>query len=144
MQKTIITKHKNITRDWFLVDAKSEILGRLASKIAYMLMGKHKASYYPGMDSGDYIIIINSDKIRLTGNKCKQKIYYRHSGYMGGLKKTSFADKIKKNKSREIIYHAVKGMLPKNRLGRKMIKKLKISQGADHIFLSQKPKSIAL
>merc|ERR1711976_179960 len=121
-------------REWFLVDAKSEILGRLASKIAYMLMGKHKASYYPGMDSGDYIIIINSDKIRLTGNKCKQKIYYRHSGYMGGLKKTS----------REIIYHAVKGMLPKNRLGRKMIKKLKISQGADHIFLSQKPKSIAL
>jgi len=144
MQKTIITKHKNITRDWFLVDAKNEILGRLASKIACLLMGKHKASYYPGMDLGDYIIIINSDQVRLTGNKSKQKIYYRHSGYMGGLKKASFSEKMRQNKSREVIYLAIKGMLPKNRLGRKMIKKLKISQGQHHVFISQQPKSIIL
>merc|ERR1711990_1234156 len=96
------------------------------------------------MDLGDYIIIINSDKVRLTGKKYKDKIYYRHSGYMGGLKQTSFIEKIKNNKSREIIYDAVKGMLPKNKLGRKMIKKLKISEGENHIFIAQQPRNIIL
>jgi large subunit ribosomal protein L13 len=144
MQKTIITKHKNIKREWFLIDAENEILGRLASKIAYILMGKHKAEYYPGMDLGDYIIIINSEKVRLTGDKYKKKIYYRHSGYMGGLKKESFMDKMRKNKSREILYDAIKGMLPKNKLGRKMIKKLKISEGNKNVFIAQKPKRIIL
>jgi large subunit ribosomal protein L13 len=144
MQKTIITKQKNIKREWFLIDAKDKILGRLASKIAHILMGKHKAEYYQGMDLGDYIIIINSEKVRLTGNKYKNKIYYKHSGYMGGLKKASFMDKMRKNKSREILYDAIKGMLPRNRLGRKMIKKLKISEGKDHTFVAQKPKNIIL
>merc|ERR1712203_698704 len=96
MQKTIIIKQKDVKRDWFLIDAQNQILGRLASKIAHILMGKHKPHYYPGMDLGDYIIIINSEKIQLTGNKYKDKIYYRHSGYMGGLKKASFMEKIKK------------------------------------------------
>ena len=90
MQKTNIIKNKLIKREWFLIDAENKILGRLASKIAHILMGKHKTEYYPGMDLGDYIIIINSEKIRLTGNKYKNKIYYRHSGYMGGLKQSSF------------------------------------------------------
>jgi large subunit ribosomal protein L13 len=144
MQKTITVKHKNIKREWFLIDAKDEILGRLASKIAHVLMGKHKAEYYPGMDLGDYIIIVNSEKVRLTGNKYKDKIYYRHSGYMGGLKKASFMEKMKNNKSREILYDAIKGMLPKNKLGRKMIKKLKLSEGDNHIFTAQKPKTIVL
>ena len=144
MQKTIITKHKDIKRDWFLIDAKDEILGRLASKISQMLMGKHKAQYYPGMDLGDYIIVMNTNKIRLTGNKRKNKIYYRHSGYMGGLKKSTFTEKMNKNKSREILYDAIKGMLPRNKLGRKMIKKLKISEGSGHIFAAQKPKPIIL
>lgn len=144
MQKTITVKQKNIKREWLLVDAKDKVLGRLATKIAHFLMGKHKLEYYPGMDLGDYIIIINSDKVRLTGKKYKNKIYYRHSGYMGGLKQTSFIEKIKNNKSREIVYDAVKGMLPKNKLGRQMIRKLKISEGENHIFIAQKPRSIIL
>merc|ERR1711976_739441 len=106
--------------------------------------GKTQGIYYPGVDSGDYIIIVNADKIRVTGNKDKQKIYYRHSGYMGGLKKSSFLEKMKNKKSREILHDAVKGMLPKNRLGRKMIKKLKISQSESHVFASQRPESITL
>merc|ERR1712232_15152 len=128
----------------FLVNAENEILGRFASKIAHILMGKHKTEYYPGMDLGDYIIIINSEKIKLTGNKYKNKIYYRHSGYMGGLKKSSFMEKIRKNKSREILYDAIKGMLPRNKLGRKMIKKLKVSEGQNHIFTAQKPKNLKI
>ena len=144
MQRTTIIKKQNIKREWFLIDAENQILGRLASKIAHILMGKHKTDYYPGMDLGDYIIIVNSEKVRLTGNKYKDKMYYTHSGYMGGLKKTSFMDKMRKNKSREIIHDSIKGMLPKNKLGRKMIKKLKISQGSEHIFTAQKPKQIAL
>merc|ERR1711982_85608 len=131
-------------REWFLVDAKNKILGRFATKIAHILMGKHKAEYYPGMDLGDYIIIINSKKIKLTGDKYKNKIYYTHSGYMGGLKKSTFMDKMRNNKSREILYHDIKGMLPKNKLGRQMIKKLKISEGENHIFKAQKPKNIIL
>jgi len=144
MQKTNIIKQNDIKREWFLVDADSKILGRLASKVANLLMGKHKPEYYPGMDAGDYIIITSSEKIKISGNKFEKKIYYRHSGYMGGLKKISFKEKMKKNKSREIIYDAIRGMLPKNRLGRKMIKKLKISEGRDHVFLAQKPKKISI
>jgi len=144
MQKTNIIKNKLIKREWFLIDAENKILGRLASKIAHILMGKHKTEYYPGMDLGDYIIIINSEKIRLTGNKYKNKIYYRHSGYMGGLKQSSFMEKIRKNKSREILYDAIKGMLPRNKLGRKMIKKLKVSEGPNHIFTAQKPKNLKI
>merc|ERR1712113_252878 len=130
--------------EWLLVDAENKILGRLASKIANILMGKNKPEYYPGMDVGDYVIVINSEKIKVSGRKEKQKVYYRHSGYMGGLKKESFLDKIKKNKSMEILFLAVKGMLPKNKLGRKMAKKLKLSLGNKHIFYAQKPRTINL
>lgn len=144
MQKTSITKKNEIKREWFLIDAENEILGRLASKTARILMGKHKPEYYPGMDLGDYIIVVNSEKVRLTGKKQFNKIYYRHSGYMGGLKKESFIEKIRKNKSREILYKAIKGMLPKNKLGRKMIRKLKISEGNKNNFVAQKPKKLHL
>lgn len=144
MQKTIITKQRNIKREWFLIDAENEILGRLASKVANILMGKHKAEYYPGLDLGDYVVILNPEKIKVTGNKYKEKMYYRHSGFMGGLKKETFEEKIRKNKSREILHEAVKGMLPKNRLGRKMIKKLKISIGNQNTFIAQKPKQVNL
>merc|ERR1712151_1334533 len=144
MQKTTITKPNDIKKQWFLIDAKNQILGRLSTKISHILMGKHKPEYYPGMDIGDYIIVINIEKIKLTGNKYKNKIYYRHSGYMGGLKKTSFAEKMRNNKSKEILYDSIRGMLPKNKLGRKMIKKLKLSTGENHIFIAQKPKPIIL
>ena len=144
MQKTTLLKKNSIKRSWLLVDAKNQILGRLASKVANILMGKNKPEYYPGIDVGDYIIVINSEKIKVTGNKRKQKVYYRHSGYMGGLKKTTFAEKMKSNKSKEILFSAVKGMLPKNKLGRKMAKKLKLSIGDKHIFSAQKPKLINL
>merc|ERR1711941_250145 len=103
MQKTTITRKKDLKREWFIIDAKSLILGRLSSKVAHILMGKHKTNYYPGLDVGDYIVVINSEKVKLSGNKSKSKIYYRHSGYMGGLKKTSFIDKIKSGKSREVL-----------------------------------------
>jgi len=107
-------------------------------------MGKNKPEYYPGIDIGDYIIVINTEKIKVTGNKEKNKIYYRHSGYVGGLKKTTFEDKIKNNKSKDILFSAIKGMLPKNKLGRQMVKKLKLSIGERHIFSAQKPKLINL
>merc|ERR1712203_7754 len=117
--------------EWFLIDAKDKILGRFATKISHILMGKHKPEYYPGMDVGDYIIIVNTNKINLSGNKKKNKVYYKHSGYMGGLKKATFAEKINNNKSKEILHDAIKGILPKNKLGRKMIKKLKLSIGEE-------------
>ena len=144
MQKTITIKKNQIKREWFLIDAKNKILGRLATKIVHILMGKHKPEYYPGTDIGDYIIVINTEKIQVSGKKKTDKIYYRHSGYMGGLKKSSFIDKIKNNKSKDILYSAIKGMLPKNKLGRKMIKKLKLSVGEKHIFIAQQPKEIIL
>lgn len=144
MKKTITINNKNVNQEWFLIDASNKILGRLASKISHILMGKHKSEYYPGIDIGDYIVIINAEKIKVSGNKSKQKIYYSHSGYMGGLKKTTFIEKMKKNKSKDILLHAVKGMLPKNKLGRSMIKKLKINTGNNNIYIAQKPKKIIL
>jgi len=144
MQKTTLIKTSNIKRSWFLVDANNKILGRLASKIANILMGKHKPEYYPGVDAGDYVIVVNTEKIKVTGNKEKNKIYYNHSGYVGGLKKTNFASKLKNNKSKDILFDAIKGMLPKNKLGRKMSKKLKLSIGEQHVFSAQKPKLITL
>lgn len=138
--KTFTAKTKNL-KMWYVVDAEGKILGRLATEIAKILRGKHKPEYTPHVDVGDYIIILNAEKINVTGNKNKNKIYYHHSGYIGGIKKTSFEEMINK-KSENVIKLAVKGMLPKNSLGRSMLKKLKIYKGNKHCHDSQKPKNL--
>jgi large subunit ribosomal protein L13 len=136
--KTITPKVDEKDRKWFLIDADGKVLGRLASEVAQLLRGKHKTTYTPHLDLGDHVIIINAEKIRVTGRKAQQKIYYRHSGYPGGLKSKSYEEMSKEN-SGWIIEHAIKGMLPHNRLGRKMIKKLRIYAGEEHPHHSQKP-----
>lgn len=132
----ILLKNK-INRQWHLIDAKNKILGRLSSIIAYYLMGKHKIYYLPYTDIGDYIIVINATKISITGNKKKNKFYFNHSGYSGGLKKISFEKLIKKNPSK-IIQHSVRGMLPKNKIGILMLNRLKIYSGLTHKHMAQK------
>ena len=133
--KTYSAKASEIKREWHLVDARDKILGRLATQIATWLMGKHKPTFSPNLDSGDYVVVINAEKIRVTGNnKAKDKLYYRHSGYPGGLKSISLEEMLKIHPTR-VIEHAVKGMLPHNRLGAKMIKKLKVYAGADQPHL---------
>ncbi|MFC1871252.1 50S ribosomal protein L13 [Chloroflexota bacterium] len=134
--KTYSTKAGDIKREWHVVDASDQVLGRLASQIAYWLMGKHKPMFVPNMDTGDYVIVINADKVKVTGNKAKQKVYYRHSGYPGGLKSITF-EKLMQTKPTSVIEHAVKGMLPHNRLGARMVKKLKVYAGDDHPHLAQ-------
>jgi len=136
--RTFMLRKEDVKRDWYVVDAAGKTLGRLASQIAIRLMGKHKPIYTPHVDTGDYIIVVNAEKIRLTGKKWDQKIYYRHSGYMGGLKSLT-ARKLWEKKPEELIRLAVKRMLPKNRLGRKMLKKLKIYAGASHPHKAQQP-----
>src|SRR6056297_2198086 len=123
--KTYMAKPEDINREWYVVDIAGKTLGRVATKIAEVLRGKHKPIYTPHMDTGDYVIVINSEKVNLTGNKLQQKYYHKHSEYPGGLKSTPYSELIKKDPEK-IIYLAVKGMLPKNKLGRKMLKKLKI------------------
>ena len=134
--KTYSIKAKDIEHQWRVVDASGKTLGRLASQVASLLMGKHKPTYTPNLDTGDYVIVINADKIRVTGNKNKQKVYYRHSGYHGGLKTTTF-EKMLDTYPTRVIEHAVKGMLPHNRLGRAMFKKLKVYAGASHPHQAQ-------
>ncbi len=134
--KTYSTKASDIKREWHVIDASGRILGRLASEVAQLLRGKHKPIYVPHLDTGDYVIVINADKVRVTGNKAKQKLYYRHSGYPGGLKSTSLAEMMKSHPTR-VIEHAVKGMLPKGPLGRAMFKKLKVYAGPDHPHQAQ-------
>jgi large subunit ribosomal protein L13 len=134
--KTYVTKISEIKRQWHLVDANDEILGRLATRIAGLLMGKHKPTYSPNLDTGDFVVVINAEKVRVTGNKEKQKLYIRHSGYPGGLKSTSFDTMMEIQPTRAIEY-AVKGMLPRNRLGRAMIKKLKVYAGDSHPYQAQ-------
>ena len=136
--KTISAKAEDVKRDWFLVDAENKTLGRLASEVARRLRGKHKAIYTPHVDTGDYIVIINAEKVRVTGNKVKDKIYYSHSGYIGGLKEINFEDLIQKAPE-QVIEKAVKGMLPKNSLGRTMFRKLKVYAGKDHAHAAQQP-----
>ncbi len=139
-----ITKFKNVVeseRKWYLVDAKDKVLGRLASRIALLLMGKRKTIYSPHTDPGDYVVVINAEKVKLTGNKWKNKIYYRHSFYPGGLKEIP-AEKMRTRKPESIIYLAVKRMLPKNKLGRKMMKRLKVYAGDDHPHAAQRPLKI--
>ena len=125
-------------KDWYVIDATDVVLGRLASKVAHMLKGKHKPQYQPHTDEGDYIIVINARKIRVTGNKLSDKIYYKHTGYIGNMKETPLGKMLDK-KPDFVIKNAVKGMLPKNPLGRSMIKKLKVFSGPDHDHESQQP-----
>jgi len=136
--KTYMAKAQDVERKWYVVDAEGQTLGRLATQIAVVLRGKNKPTFTPHVDTGDYVIVINADKIVLTGKKLDQKNYYRHSGYVGGLK-TTVARKMLANKPEMKTYEAVRGMLPKNTLGRHMIKKLHIYRGAEHKHQAQKP-----
>ncbi len=135
---TYMAKPGNVERTWYVIDASDLVVGRLASQVASMLRGKHKPTYTPHVDTGDFIIVVNTDKMVFTGKKLDQKIYYRHSGYPGGLKETT-ARRMMQTKSNEVLYHAVRGMLPKGPLGNKMIKKLHIYTGAEHEHAAQKP-----
>ena len=130
-------------KEWYIIDAEKAILGRLASKVASILKGKHKPSYLPHIDNGDYIVVVNAKNINVTGNKLEGKIYYKHSGYVGNLKSICLGDMLKKDPS-HVIKNAVKGMLPKNSLGRSMIKKLKIYNDDKHEHHAQKPKKLDL
>lgn len=141
--KTFSAKQHEIEREWFVVDAQGVTLGRLASRIATILRGKHKPIYTPHIDCGDYVIVVNADKINVTGQKLDQKMYYRHSGYPGGLRQVSLRRQLQTHPDR-VIRAAVRGMLPKNRLGRKMYKKLKVYAGSDHPHQAQQPKALDL
>jgi len=141
--KTSYAKKEGVSRDWYLVDAEDKILGRLAVEIAHRLRGKHKPIYAPFMDAGDFVIVVNAEKISLTGKKLTDKVYYHHSGYPGGIKAIT-AGKLLKEKPEELLRTAVKGMLPKNTLGRAMLKKLKIYTGGDHPHEAQCPRILDL
>ena len=133
-----IAKPETVERKWYVIDADGVVLGRLASQVALMLRGKHKPTFTPHVDTGDYIIVVNTDKIAMTGRKLDQKIYYYHSGYPGGLKETKYRDLLA-NKSEFALKKAVRGMLPKGPLGNKMFKKLKVYAGAEHPHTAQQP-----
>jgi large subunit ribosomal protein L13 len=139
--KTFSAKAEDVSRDWFVVDAAEKTLGRLASEIAHRLRGKHKAEYTPHVDTGDYIVVINAEKIRVTGAKTTDKMYYSHTGYIGGIKSISFEKLIDKAPER-VIQGAVKGMLPRNPLGRAMFKKLKVYAGGEHPHAAQQPQAL--
>lgn len=141
MQKTYFPKEDEITQEWYLVDANDQLLGRLATKIAAILLGKHKPNFTPGVDLGDYVVVINAKKIRVTGNKLDSKIYYRYSGYPSGMKEITLRNKLAKQPEL-VIRQAVWGMLPHNRLGRKLIKKLKVYAGPEHPHQAQQPKPL--
>lgn len=139
--KTFSAKPETVERDWYVVDANGKTLGRLATEVASRLRGKHKAEFTPHVDTGDYIIIVNAEKIHVTGNKVKDKMYHQHSGYIGGMKSVSFGKMQEKAPGRAIEI-AVKGMLPKNSLGRQMFRKLKVYAGATHEHAAQQPKEL--
>jgi len=138
---TFTAKPETVVQDWYLVDATDKVLGRLATQIAIRLRGKHKPEYTPHVDTGDHIVIVNAAKIRVTGDKINQKKYYRHSGYPGGIKETVLSDELENNPER-VIERAVKGMLPKNSLGRAMFRKLRVYAGPDHSHQAQQPKAL--
>jgi len=140
---TYYAKPGEVEREWLLIDAEDQVLGRLATRAAHILKGKHKPQYTPHVDVGDFVVVINADKIRLTGNKAAQKSYFRHSGYPGGLKEESFERAMERHPER-VIERAVKGMLPKNTLGRAQGKKLKVYAGSEHPHEAQKPRKIEL
>lgn len=139
--KTFSAKPDSVNHEWFVVDAEGKTLGRLASEIAHRLRGKHKPEYTPHVDTGDYIVVVNAEKIAVTGNKAKGKVYHSHTGYPGGLKSITFEKLIDKAPER-VIQNAVKGMLPKNPLGRAMFKKLKVYAGTEHPHAAQQPKTL--
>lgn len=141
--KTYVAKEQDITKRWYLVDAQDKVLGRLATNVATRLRGKHKPIFAPHADTGDFIVVVNADKVRLTGRKWDKKIYYRHTGYTGGLKQIS-AKKLREKRPEDILRFAVKGMLPKNSLGRRQLKKLKIYAGPDHPHQAQEPERLEI
>ena len=135
---TYTPKPGDVTRSWHVIDAENVVLGRLATEVATLLRGKHKPTYAPHLDTGDFVIIVNADKVGLTGNKREQKLAYRHTGYPGGLRKQTFGDLLD-NRPQRLVEKVVKGMLPKNKLGRAQAKKLKVYAGPDHPHAAQKP-----
>ena len=139
--KTFSAKTHEVKRDWYVIDASEKVLGRLATEVARRLRGKHKAEYTPHVDTGDYIIVTNAEKIAVTGRKFKEKMYYHHSEFPGGIKSISF-DKLQEKNPARILERAVKGMLPKNPLGREMYRKLKIYVGTEHPHAAQQPKQL--
>jgi large subunit ribosomal protein L13 len=141
--RTISAKPAEVERDWYLVDATGKTLGRLSTEIARRLRGKHKPIFTPHVDTGDYIVVINAEKVRVTGRKADDKMYFRHSGYPGGMKQASFKQVIDRAPAR-VIELAVKGMLPKNPLGRAMFKKLKVYAGAEHRHAAQQPQPLEI
>ncbi|GFE59930.1 50S ribosomal protein L13 [Geobacter sp. AOG2] len=142
LMKTEVAKAENVKRDWYLVDAQDAVLGRLATQIANVLRGKNKAIFTPSVDTGDFVIVVNAEKIALTGRKLDDKMYYHHTGFPGGLKEIT-AGKLLEKKPEDLIRKAVKGMLPKNKLARHMLKKLKVYAGASHPHDAQQPKNLA-
>ena len=138
MKNTYMQKKETVKRDWYVIDAEGVNLGRLATRVADVLRGKHKPTYTPHIDCGDFVIVVNASKINLTGNKLNDKIYYNHSGYTGGLRERT-AKEMRENYSVEMIERAVKGMIPHNRLGRQVAKKLFVYEGAEHPHMAQKP-----
>jgi large subunit ribosomal protein L13 len=141
--KTFSAKKGEVPGDWYVVDAAGRTLGRLASEIASRLRGKHKPEYTPHVDTGDHVVVINAEQVRVTGRKAEQKRYYRHSGHPGNLKETTLQDRIAKHPER-VIETAIKGMLPKNSLGRDMYRKLRVYRGAEHPHAAQQPKTLEL
>ena len=141
--KTVSTRPEDVDHGWFVVDAENKTLGRLATEIARRLRGKHKPEYTPHVDTGDFIVVVNAEKVRVTGNKFNDKMYYSHSGYPGGIKQMNFKDLQARHPER-IVEKAVKGMLPRNPLGRAMFKKLKVYTGAEHPHAAQQPQTLEL
>jgi large subunit ribosomal protein L13 len=141
--KTISMRAEDVQRSWYVIDANNQTLGRLATEVARRLRGKHKAEYTPHVDTGDYIVVVNADKVRVTGNKTTDKIYYRHSGYPGGIKSVNF-QKLRDTHPDRIIEKAVKGMMPRNPLGRAMLRKLKVYAGPEHPHSAQQPELLEI
>ncbi|MDC9721077.1 MAG: 50S ribosomal protein L13 [Gammaproteobacteria bacterium] len=141
--KTVSAKPADVTRDWYVIDAEGQTLGRMATEIARRLRGKHKPEFTPHVDTGDYIVVVNAEKVRVTGNKAKDKMYYRHTGYPGGLRSMSF-EKLVDHAPERPIEFAVKGMLPKGPLGRAMYSKLKVYAGTEHPHQAQQPQALTL
>jgi large subunit ribosomal protein L13 len=137
-------KPAEVERSWYVVDASDQVLGRLATRLATILRGKHKPSFTPHVDTGDYVIVVNAEKVKLTGNKRQEKIYYRHSGWVGGLRSITAAKVLEGPHADRVVRDAVRGMLPKNSLGRKMLGKLKVYAGPDHPHAAQKPEELQL
>ncbi|MBN1979360.1 MAG: 50S ribosomal protein L13 [Anaerolineae bacterium] len=143
VKKTYVTKEEDVQREWYVVDASGQTLGRLAAQVASVLRGKHKPVYSPSVDAGDFVIVVNAEKVHVTGRKLDQKMYYRHSGYPGGLKEITLRNLLQQHPTR-VIEHAVRGMLPKNRLGRQVFGHLKVYAGPEHPHEAQQPKALEL